>query len=1038
MQRESQTKAQTAASGELPWRVQLLGGLTAVCGERMLEKFQTQKTAALLAYLAYNCPRRFSREELIDLLWPEAEPDAGRNRLSQTLSWLRLHLEPERNKPGTVLLADRQEVGLNPLAVYTDVSEFIAAASAGGVESPIHLSSAAQAAELERAAALYTGGFLPGHYEDWVLEERRRLLTLFLSVLHRLILYHEQALNWKQALDYARRGLDIDPVSEEMHCAVIRVLAVNGQPEAALRQFRDFKRVLHREFGETPSAATLALAEQVQQNVLSAASGRSFFPVLSALAVPSTRFFGREAEIRSLRAFFVVDNVRLVTLTGIGGTGKTRLALEAAAGLSEDFAGAVWFVPFADIADPALIPAALLDVLQINPSAEPASLKQICEALSRRPALLVLDNLEHLGEGANSLVRELLERTTTVRILATSRQCLSLHGEQEVPLLPLAPPEWKDSQENLLEKNSSLWRLMQVESVRLFADRARMVRPTFAVTAQNAEAIARICIRLEGLPLAIELCASWAQTLTPAQMLDQLSRRFELLVSRRRDIAPRHRSLRAALEYSYLLLPRELQQFFVQLSVFRGGWTAESAEAVCFSHISGSRIVATLTNLTELRERSLLTAEETPAISSEMRYRMLEALREFAAEQRTLSEDAGLRRRHAEYFVSLTEEANLHLTGFQQKVWLARLEAEHDNLRAALGWAVESQCAELGLRLVVALSRFWEIRGYYREAQQWLERLLLLTPETVSSIESQRLRAQALTVYANVFEGLSDYLAAGTYAAQALTVWRELEDESGIASALTILGAISLVHDDLTLAVQSIQEARTLLHRVGNKRMSAFVANCLGRIKLTQEDWSGAAEAFSESLDLYRVLADWNKAAVALNNIGLVARYRGDLTAARDLLRQALSEQQILGARPGMAISLLNLATVERLDQRCAEAMLALRQAALLAQEIDDQRVQAWCIKEFGHLLCATGSWRMGTALLSASERLRQTLGISFRPTDPAELSRDVSLGQSVLGEAAFADAWHSGQQWTTQDAYAQAIQTADEAALDFSAEYVI
>ena len=1040
MQRKSQRKAPLAVSAALPWQVQLLSGLKAACGERALEKFQTQKTAALLSYLAFYCPRRFPREELIDLLWPEADQDAGRNRLSQTLSWLRLHLEPEQGRRGTVLWANRQEVGLIPQTIHTDVSEFVAAANAGGADAPMHPPAAAQVAALERAAALYTGSLLPGHYEDWVLTERQRLLTLFLSVLHQLILHHEQAQHWERALDYARRGVAVDPISEEMHRTLIRGLAASGQPEAALRQFRDLKQILHRELGVMPSAATLALAEQVRQDARNAARKAAFVrtssPVLSALVMPLTRFFGREAEIASLRKVLLRDTVRLVTLTGIGGTGKTRLALEAAGGLTEDFAGAVWFVPLADITDPASLPAALLDALQITPSTEASALKQVCEALSRRPALLVLDNLEHLMEGAGSLVRELLEQTTTLKILATSRQCLSLHGEQEIPLLPLAPPEWEE--ENTPDKNSRLQRLMQIESVRLFVDRVRLVRPAFDVTPQNAEAIARICIRLEGLPLAIELCASWAQTLTPAQMLDQLSRRFEFLVSRRRDIAPRHRSLRAALEYSYLLLPLPLQQFFVQLSVFRGGWTAQAAETVCLSHLSGSRTAATLTSLAELRERSLLTAEEHPAGGSEMRYRMLEALREFAAEQWSLLEDAALRRHHAEYFVALAEKANPHLTGFQQKVWLARLEAEYDNLRAALSWTVESHSAELGLQMVVALSRFWEIRGYFREAQQWLERLLLLTSRTASASENLRLRAQALTVYANVFEGLTDYLSAGAYAAQALALWRELEDEDGIAFTLTILGSISIVHDDFTLAMQFIQEARTVSHRVGNKRISAFAANCLGRINLTQEDWSGAAEAFSESLDLYRVLADWNKAAVALNNLGLVARYRGDLTAARDLLRQALSEQQILGARPGMAISLLNLATVDRLDQCYTESMSAVRQAALLAQEIDDQRVQAWCIKEFGHLLCALGSWKVGIALLCASESLRQTLGTSFLPADPAELSRDVLLGQSALGEAAFAEAWQSGEQWTAQEAFIQAVQTVDETGSGFAAEYII
>ena len=1027
------------------WRVQLLGNLRASCGERALEKFQTQKTAALLAYLAFYSHRRHTREELIDLLWPDAEPEAGRNRLSQALPWLRSRIEFLPEMRGTILLADRQTVGLSLSVVSTDVSEFVAAADAGGAEWATSVPLPDQVPALERAVSLYTGHLLPGHYEDWVLAERQRLLTLFLAVLQRLFLHYEQQQEWEPALDYARRALAADPVSEEMHCALMRLLWAGGRPEAALRQFRDLQRILDKELGEAPSGAALALVEQIRRSknapVRNPPPARNTqFPVQYPIVRPLTRFFGRDTEVAALRSLLTADDVRLVTLTGTGGMGKTRLALEAASALAAEFSGAVWFVPLADVSDAALIPSVILDALQLSPSTAVPPLKQVSEALSRHPTLLVLDNLEHLVKAAAPLTRDLLELTPTIKILATSRQCLALDGEQEVPLLPLPPPTWENAHEKNIE------RLMQVESVRLFADRARLVRPAFAVTRQNAEAIAQLCRRLEGLPLAIELCASWAQTLTPAQMLSQLTRRFDLLVSRRADIAPRHRSLRAALEYSYLLLPPNLQQFFVQLSVFRGGWTADAAEAVCLSHSHGSSPLTVLTDLTELRERSLLTAEEVaeevPAADLGMRYRMLESLREFAVEQRTLAEDTAIRRRHANHFLALAETATVHLSGSHQGDWPARLEAEHDNLRAALSWTVESQDADTGLRLAVALFRFWEIRGYLQEAQQWLERLfripVLLTPGTSLSSVSRHLHAGALNVYARVAQGRGDFAAAETYATQALTGWRVLEDASGIASSLVTLGWLAMVREDHKPATELLQEARLLAQQAGDEKMNAQAILILGTIAMTQENWGEASEAFAESLALSRVLDNRIQAAKALNGLGLVARYRGELTAARHWLHEALREHRALEALPDMAVSLVNLATVERLDQRYEPAMAALRQAARTALEIDDQRVAAWCIKEFGHLACAENRWEIGLRLLAASESLRETLGTSFQPADPKELSRDVSLGCSVLGEAAFAAAWRIGSQWNAQEAYTQAIQAAEEAWRSSSAEYFI
>jgi predicted ATPase len=393
------------------------------------------------------------------------------------------------------------------------------------------------------------------------------------------------------------------------------------------------------------------------------------------LPVQFTRFFGREDELTRLEEILLEEKPHLLTLTGPGGSGKTRLALEAARQLIEPFGGAVWFVPLQDLTDPGLLPGAIAASLRLPrlPQVEP--LEQVVEVLSRQPSLLVLDNFEHLlGSGlmvndsmvygstinhqpsAISLVRTLLERVPSLTLLITSRQVLNLTGEREFYVSPLPTPGGEDTPE---------W-LLRCPSVQLFVDRAQKVRPDFQVTPANAPAVSELCYRLEGIPLALELAAARVQVLTPVQMLAQLEHRFDFLVSRKRDEARRHQTLRAAMDWSYQLLSPELQRFFARLSVFRGGWTLEAAAAVASdewqvtsdespitSHQSPV-ISNALDTLAQLQECSLVQAEEAGA---EMRFRMLETLREYAGEQLASEEQAALRERHADYFLHWVEEA---------------------------------------------------------------------------------------------------------------------------------------------------------------------------------------------------------------------------------------------------------------------------------------------------------------------------------------------------------------------------------------------
>jgi predicted ATPase len=443
------------------------------------------------------------------------------------------------------------------------------------------------------------------------------------------------------------------------------------------------------------------------------------FPPLAAeqghktnLPVQFTRFFGRQEELARLSHMLLLpQQTRLVTITGTGGTGKTRLALEVAARLTSSLEGAVWFVELEDLRDTSLIADTVMGALHAARSPDKAPADVVAEALSAYASpLLILDNFEHLVEEGALFVQTLLARVPSLRCLVTSRQVLGLAGEREFALGPLPTPNGMHSLESL-----SLF-----ESVQLFVERAQAVRPDFQITTATAPAVAQLCDALEGIPLAIELAAARAQVMTPSQMLSQIGHRFDFLVGRRRGASERQRTLRATLDWSYRLLSPDLQRFFSSLSVFRGGWTAEAAEAVCKEPLA-------LDYLAQLRECSLVMTKEDAA---EIRFRMLETLREYGRERLTeLGEKEETQRRHVHYHLALADEYGATYNSPEFAARLHRLETEHDNLRAALTWCKDKatpDSVETGLRLAAALRMFWDLRGYWSEGRMHLTQMLSL------------------------------------------------------------------------------------------------------------------------------------------------------------------------------------------------------------------------------------------------------------------------------------------------------------------------
>ncbi|MCW3100975.1 MAG: putative ATPase [Chthonomonadaceae bacterium] len=1025
-------------------RIELLGGLRITQGERVITRFRTQKTASLLAYLAYHLPQAHPREVLIEMLWPGVEPAPGRNRLRMALTFLRHPLEPPGVPAGAVLIADRTSVRLNPFAVTTDVSEFqTALRQAGGAES-----NDARTHHLAQALELYHGELLSGFYDDWVQTEQLRLAEQFLQAIRQVIACCMKADNLDGALHYALRAVSLDPLNEESLLDVIRLYAAADRPREALRQYRQLERLLREELGVIPSPAARQLAETLRREIgpeeadISDRGTRpppksksppleappptpnTEYPVLH-LPMQFTRFFGREEEIALLTEMLsphrllphlsrtrpsargpapcatriplrestrlsetekrdsdFIPSPHLITLTGPGGSGKTRLAIEVAGNLTADFPGGIWFVPLADLFDPLLIPGTIVEALRLpcSPNREP--LDQVVEFLNRRnaPALLVLDNLEHLlseeprKEDGAEVVRALLERIPILTLLVTSRRLLDLEGERVFPVAPLPVPDadipvfpYPDIQAESFEHPIPERRntrtpeyLMQFAGVQLFVDRAQAIKPDFQVTKRNADAVSTLCDRLDGLPLAIELAAARANVLTPIQMLAQLQHRFDFLVGRQRDASDRHRTLRAAIDWSFRQLSPALQRFFARLSVFRGGWTVEAAEATCVEPMA-------LDYTGILRDCSLIVALESGTI---MRFRMLETLREYAESRLTPEEAAGVSRAHRDYFLELAEEADPQLEGPQQDHWFARLEGEHDNMRAALmSCRTDEGGADAGLRLSVGLFNFWIRRGYVVEGCAWLEAMLSRS-ETGSSLASLP-RRRALNCAGHMMYRQGENTRSTALFEQSLALCTEAGDKRGMAHALLHLGSIAFrVHGDTERSSAQFDECLSLYREVGDKPGMASAQWNLVILVSRQGDLDRASVLCEETLSLFRELGDKGGESLALSTWGDVAFFQGDDERAISLYEESLALSSESGNKMCRAPILANLGFVSLRQKDYSKANRLFHEAETLFRAQGD----TWCLASSLSALGLVARFRGEYA--RAKTYFRESLGI--------------------------------------------------------------
>ncbi|MGA8222421.1 MAG: protein kinase [Candidatus Acidiferrales bacterium] len=714
------------------------------------------------------------------------------------------------------------------------------------------------------------------------------------------------------------------------------------------------------------------------------------------IPVQRTRFVGREKEVAAAKGLLLREDVRLVTVTGPGGIGKTRLAVEVANGLIESFPGGIHYVPLSPVGDPGMIASVILQTLGIREAGGLTPLqilKKNLEDSLRAPIMFLLDNFEHLIQAAPT-VAEMLAAGPNLKILVTSRAPLHVYGEQEFPVPPLALP---DSRSMPAVEALSEW-----PAIALFVQRAVAAKPDFELDAQNATAVIEICARLDGLPLAIELAAARVKVLSPSAMRTRLESRLQLLTGGARDLPQRQQTLRAAIDWSYDLLSPAEQKLFRRLSVFVGGCTLEGVEAVCDA--KSDLDLDLLDGMASMVDRSLL--QQVEQANGESRFVMLETIREYAREKLEASKEEGsTKRAHAAYCLVLAEEETTEQSGAEVGEWLERFALEHDNFRAALEWLTETGETEWGLRLGAALFRFWETREYLAEGRDRLAKLLKLAGATAPT----KARARALFAAGVLAGEQGDYLSADALIGESLGVGHQLHDKQGVAVCLNALAVLARGQGDVVVAHSLFEESLVLWRELDDQKAVARALSNLASVVKLRGDYARAHAIYGECLSIFRGLGDQTGVAWSLNHQGDVARDQGDSAAARKLYEEGLAIFRELGDRWGIAGALADLGNLAREQRNCAAAHTLYRESLRIFQELGHKRGVARLLECFACSAATQLQAERSLRLAGAAAALRQNIGAPLTPAEQAKLETILDGARRTLTNTSGTTAWLEG-----------------------------
>ena len=728
---------------------------------------------------------------------------------------------------------------------------------------------------------------------------------------------------------------------------------------------------------------------------------------LRGVPIPPLPLLGRERELAAVCDRLLDPDVRLLTLIGPPGVGKTRLAVEAAIGLQRLFVDGVCCVSLAALSDPALVPTAILQVLDATDTSSPSEGRLLLlEELRDKHLLLVLDNFEQILSAAE-LVGDILSNTMHVKVLVTSRSPLHVYGEYQFAVLPLPLPD--------LVHLPPPDQLLQFPAIALFIARAQAVRPDFALMAANALAVAAICVRLDGLPLAIELAAAQSNLFAPQALLRGLVEKRPVSRGSSRHAPPRHRTLTDAIDWSYRQLEADEQKLLAWLGVFVSGFTVQAVAALKIAADAPDLLVS-------LTEKSLVQSHFDQ--QGETRFTLLETIREFALEQLAVRDELRVaQQQHAEYFIGLAERANPELNGAAQAEWLELLQSEHDNFRAALTWSHEHHQAELELRLAGSLWGFWHLRGLLSEGRGWLRAAL-----TNCNDDSPRLavaRAEALTGLGYLALHQSDYSAAHAYFEESLAIFDGQGNSEGVANSLNNLGLVARHQGDHAQALANFERSLALFREIGGRQGISWALSNLGLLAMEQSDYQIARAYMTEGLAIVRELGDQVGIARALNNLGLAVYYQADYSQARRCYEESLTIKRTLSNKLGLPPTLYNLGNVALRQNDFALAQGYIAEALALSWELGNREGIANGLENMGCVVAAREQHRQAARLLASAAQLRGAIGAPLSLVDRVENERVVAEVRAALGEVAFAQAWAEGHAMLLDEAVTTALAVA-------------
>lgn len=1022
-------------------RVYLLGGFRIERGSETI-RCSTRKVESLFAYLILH-PEPHAREKLAALFWGDATDEQARHSLRTALAAIRKELGDD------IVIADRETAEINPdLQFWADVREFEQLRNLDG-----NLSA------WPSLISLYSGDLLPNFYDDWILPERERLRAICMDVLLRMTQHHREKGEYDRAIEFARQGLTHDPANEKAFQHIIFCLAAMGNRIGALQSFNECAKTLREQLGVEPSPETIALRNQIEQAMTGTSSREA---AMTNLPNPLTSFVGREKEIAEIKR--LLTETRLLTLTGVGGCGKTRLAIQVARDALPDFKSGIWWTELAALSDPALVPQTVAQVLGAHDSGERSFTELLIVIIRDKSMLIVLDNCEHLIAACAELAEKLLLACPNLKIIATSREGLNVTGETAWRVPSLAIPEVVDL--------PTTDELMRYDAIQLFVQRASAVEPNWKfATGGIAPSVVQICARLDGIPLAIELAAARVKGLGVEQIATRLDDRFRLLTGGSRTALPRQRTLQAAIDWSYRLLSESERTLLRRLSVFAGGWTLEASEAVCGNQSSvnvnqtnrmaeNTLLTMDVVNLlTQLVDKSLVVTEIR---GTKTRYRLYETIRQFAQEKLDDEEEGEvIRDRHLDYFLNFAQEAELKLHGPNQFVWLDLLDLDHDNLRAALEWSHGKGRTEKGLKLVAALTWFWDMRGFWNERRERAESLLkqpeaapknliranalfaavnttgwqpsgdhsiLYLQEIVAIAREQGLAGRRTLALGLCFLGGSvfgkDPYHAESMVDEGLEIAQSLGDSWVLGILLCVRGLLFMGKKDHLSARKMYNECLAQFKSLGDQHWIAMASFYLSNVDFREGEYALARQEVEQILSFSRQTHSLSQIRYATNLLGEIARAEGNYEIARKYYAEALELARQDGREFAIAATSGNAGYVALYDGDLDHARALFDESLALGQKLDDKMTIAFALLGFAGLATAENQPHLAIRLLAVADTRFSTDGDkrTVNPADVAEFKRQYSMALEQLDDATFEAAWEEGRRMTMEQAVEHAL----------------